>query len=867
MWTSTGLLSAFLLLLPSAVTAQNVQSQFEASKKSSNPCPVACSTDIGPAGWTHYHDTERLSVCREPILLDYNLYTGFGQNKSALTIRACTLGDADTKVNYLLETENLGTEVKSKNEAVARSPNRRSDDKSTCGTSTSSSATAKLSWWDGSESVTSDQKADIALAIENLKNNLPQDENKCKERIIFSYVRGALVGMYAGVQLDDQKTASSLLQKFIDEWKGESGSASRKTLEVCDKDRTSPNIFGVVADIAGDFEAVQSFVRSWTDGNCAPDVDGGKTKDLKDSTISSLSAPSTFKHRALRNLNPRDECRTITVAGGDLCGTLATRCGISLSDFLSYNPGSTFCNTLAPGQRVCCSAGTLPPKPVPQPDGTCATHDVSAGQYCSLIAATYGITVDDLYTFNKQTWAWNGCALGVGQRICVSEGNPPMPAAVEGTICGPTVPGTSKPSNGESLASLNPCPLNACCNAWGYCGTTAPYCTLPNTETGNPGTTNPDGTGCISNCGMKLVGNDNPPAQYRKIGYFQGYNKERPCGTMDIEDFDDSYTHIHFGFATISSDLQVVIPDSSAEQWAKFHNSTKIKAKKILAFGGYKFSNDPATSGLFRLATLPTNRNAFADRVVAFANQYNLDGLDFDWEYPGASDIPGSEPGQEADGLNYVRFLATVRTKLATGKSISVAAPASYHYLREFRVPAMASVLDYMVYMAYDLHGQWDVGNPDAMDGCPAGNCLRSHVNSTETYNALVMVTKAGMPSDKVVVGVSSYGRSFKMSDWGCRFQSCTFLGDRNTPLAKPGNCTNEAGILSDYEIAQVTRNPLGVKAWYDADSDSDLVAFDGGEWVSHMSKETKARRIEYYQGLNFGGTSDWSVDLQDFST
>lgn len=94
-----------------------------------------------------------------------------------------------------------------------------------------------------------------------------------------------------------------------------------------------------------------------------------------------------------------------------------------------------------------------------------------------------------------------------------------------------------------------------------------------------------------------------------------------------------------------------------------------------------------------------------------------------------------------------------------------------------------------------------------------------------------------------------------------------TFLGDRNTPLAKPGNCTNEAGILSDYEIYQVTKNKVGVKAWYDADSDSDLVAFDGGEWVSHMSKETKARRIEYYQGLNFGGTSDWSVDLQDFST
>lgn len=59
------------------------------------------------------------------------------------------------------------------------------------------------------------------------------------------------------------------------------------------------------------------------------------------------------------------------------------------------------------------------------------------------------------------------------------------------------------------------------------------------------------------------------------------------------------------------------------------------------------------------------------------------------------------------------------------------------------------------------------------MEGCPAGNCLRSHVNSTQTFNSLVMVTKAGVPSHKAVVGVSSYGRSFKMSDATCRGEMC----------------------------------------------------------------------------------------------
>lgn len=45
---------------------------------------------------------------------------------------------------------------------------------------------------------------------------------------------------------------------------------------------------------------------------------------------------------------------------------------------------------------------------------------------------------------------------------------------------------------------------------------------------------------------------------------------------------------------------------------------------------------------------------------------------------------------------------------------------------------------------------------------------MRSHVNMTQTNSALSMITKAGMPSRKVIVGVTSYGRSFRMAQAGC---------------------------------------------------------------------------------------------------
>ena len=39
-------------------------------------------------------------------------------------------------------------------------------------------------------------------------------------------------------------------------------------------------------------------------------------------------------------------------------------------------------------------------------------------------------------------------------------------------------------------------------------------------------------------------------------------------------------------------------------------------------------------------------------------------------------------------------------------KEVTIAAPASYWYLRGFPIAKMAKLVDYIIYMTYDLHGQ-----------------------------------------------------------------------------------------------------------------------------------------------------------------
>lgn len=126
---------------------------------------------------------------------------------------------------------------------------------------------------------------------------------------------------------------------------------------------------------------------------------------------------------------------------------------------------------------------------------------------------------------------------------------------------------------------------------------------------------------------------------------------------------------------------------------------------------------------------------------------------------------------------------------------------------------------------------------------------------------ALTMITKAGVASNKVIVGTASYGRSFKMSDKSCTGPSCHFTGPKSG--ATPGRCTKTAGYISNAEIFELLEAGNG-STHYDKSSDSN-VAIYGDNWVSYMTPNTTSGRQAKYKGLNFGGTTNWAVDLQSW--
>ncbi|KAF3392821.1 hypothetical protein F1880_008720 [Penicillium rolfsii] len=829
-------------------------------------CPSACfASGSDPLGWSAYPSLDRLSACKQAILYSFSLYDDVDDTETNHRIYACTAYGHD-----------WDDDAKAK-EAAARHA-KTVDAMYQIGWTTSEA---------GSE-------ADYSVLLEQMRQYVINGHTATnRTTMLYARLGHSIAGLFIGQGLRAPDVANAALKGFDANSAVFNGKRDTVAVQLCGPEYDADHILGFMAISHGSLRDIQQAFKSWSRAECidfANSTSYTSTAAFAFPQLSSIRSNYTSAHtnttmkrrhhsrQSLSHLafhTRASECRTESVIYGDSCPALAERCGISGVDFTIYNPSEGLCSSLSPGQHVCCTSGDLPDfRPKPNDDGSCATTVVNENQSCDTVAVANSLTKDDIEEFNKNTWGWNGCKkVFAGSVICVSKGTPPMPAPMANAVCGPQVPGTKAPDDMTKLAELNPCPLNACCDTWGQCGITPEFCT--DTNTGAPGTAEPNTNGCISHCGTDIV-EGSAPSEFRSVGYYEGFLFKRDCLYQDSLQIDTSkYTHLHFGFGSISQDYEISIGDDLITY--EFNNFKYLSGpKKILSFGGWDFSTKPETYNIFRQGTQAANRLKLATNIANFIKVNNLDGVDIDWEYPGAPDIPDIPAGAEDEGDNYFKFLVILKNLLG-GKSLSIAAPASYWYLKGFPIAKISQVVDYIVFMTYDLHGQWDAANPNSQDGCATGNCLRSQVNLTETMNSLAMITKAGVPSNRVVVGVASYGRSFAMADAGCHGPDCQFMGTRANSYATKGRCTGTAGYLANAEINEIIMgNSSGLNArdtvsirvnqhYLDKESDSNILIYDDTQWVAYMSPEIRESRVSKYQSLNMGGSVNWATDLESF--
>ncbi|KAF5557753.1 glycosyl hydrolase family 18 [Fusarium napiforme] len=384
------------------------------------------------------------------------------------------------------------------------------------------------------------------------------------------------------------------------------------------------------------------------------------------------------------------------------------------------------------------------------------------------------------------------------------------------------------------------CPLNVCCSEYGFCGTTEDFCKK----------------GCQSDCEQPKPSASKSNVQQKVIAYWEAWNGNKPCGHMSPDEIPvHDITHLIFSFGFVTpGDFRITnMPDVKPNLFTQI---TDLKDKNpnlsiMIALGGWTHNDPGKYQKVFSdMVSSRTNRQTFIKNLLGFLSQYGFDGVDFDWEYPGAKD----RGGKDTDGKNFTQFLKELQAAMrSAGRHylVTYTAPTSYWYLRHFDLKAMNNYVDWINLMSYDLHGIWDRDNP-------IGNQILGHTNITEIDLALDLFWRNNIPPGDIVLGIGLYGRSFKLENPSCWKPGCRFSdpGDK-------GRCTDTAGFLSYREIMDLIRDSKA-KPVYDRDAKVNYMVYGQNNWISYDDERTFKDKIDFANKRGLNGLMMWAIDLDD---
>jgi chitinase len=335
-----------------------------------------------------------------------------------------------------------------------------------------------------------------------------------------------------------------------------------------------------------------------------------------------------------------------------------------------------------------------------------------------------------------------------------------------------------------------------------------------------------------------------------RVGYYQSWAKYRSsgCDPVTTNSLNASgYTHMIYSFAKLCDSLTM-------DAWNRddifdYMEFQKIKQanpglKTMIAVGGWTHNDPgPLQKRFSDLAADPSARKAFAITAVNFLRNFGFDGLDLDWEYPGAIDRGGTQE----DKAHYVLLVEEIRKAFDAAPEnfeLSMAVPMSSYYLQGFDLPALAQHVHWFNLMAYDFHGHWD--NPAVVN---------PHTSISDIATSHQLFIDAGIPSEKLVLGLAAYGRTYTLSDTSCTTPGCGFNG------AKATTCTNSNGFMSYFEIENIiSSNSYDI---LDVDTNSGtMYLVKGDQWIGFDNESTFASKIQYAESSCMRGTFVWASDM-----
>ena len=208
-------------------------------------------------------------------------------------------------------------------------------------------------------------------------------------------------------------------------------------------------------------------------------------------------------------------------------------------------------------------------------------------------------------------------------------------------------------------------------------------------------------------------------------------------------------THINYAHGRFKNpstgDGGIVISGTSLMKQVIALKSVNPKLKVMLMIGGWGIKAD----GFSMMARDADKRTEFCKSVKSLLDEYGLDGVDIDWEYPTYS--AEGTGASAADKGNFNLVLKELRETLGTSKIISFASSSSAKYVDW---PIAIQYIDYVNVMTYDMGA--------APNGHNSPLYRSAKFNHRSCDESIELHLAAGIPLNRMNLGVPFYGKAEK---------------------------------------------------------------------------------------------------------
>mgnify|MGYP005172180807 CR=1 FL=1 len=205
-----------------------------------------------------------------------------------------------------------------------------------------------------------------------------------------------------------------------------------------------------------------------------------------------------------------------------------------------------------------------------------------------------------------------------------------------------------------------------------------------------------------------------------------------------------------YAFVEINPDGTLLVPTPNYLNYLLSLKNSKPSLKIIAAIGGW------GAEGFSDAASTPRSRYDFARNVNELINDYGLDGIDLDWEYPGSSAAGIKSSPQDRE--NFTLLITAIRDVIGDDAWLSVAGTGDSGYTtRSAEIDKIAPLITHFNLMSYDF----TAGETGERGRRHQANLYDSNL-SLPGYSVDAMVQNLinnGMPSEKILLGVPFYGR------------------------------------------------------------------------------------------------------------